>query len=52
MGKRVIFMILGSRTKQGQELRAQLRMEDDHELIRQGDVLLVIDGKGKVEVSK
>lgn len=50
IGQRVAFMIAASQTRQGQAVRTRLSLPEDQEIIRLGDVLLVVaDG---VEVSK
>lgn len=48
LGKRIAFMIAASQTKQGRELRVHL--SEDEELVRLGDVLLVL-AEG-VEISR
>jgi co-chaperonin GroES (HSP10) len=50
VGQRVAFMIAASQTKQGKQLRTRLSLEDNEEIIRLGDVLLIVE-EG-VEVSK
>lgn len=50
IGTRVAFMIAASQTKQGKAIRSRLSLDEDHEIIRLGDVLAVVD-EG-VEVSK
>lgn len=50
IGMRVAFMIAASHTKNGQGLRQVLQMDDKHEVIRLGDVLLDVDVG--VEVSR
>lgn len=52
IGKRVAFMILASKTKQGAELRERLQLDDDHELIRLGDCLLMLDDDWKGTLTK
>lgn len=42
IGQRVAFMIAASQTRQGQELRMHLSLPDNGELIRLGDVLLLL----------
>jgi co-chaperonin GroES (HSP10) len=51
-GDRVAFMIGAARTKQGKELRTRLDMEADTELVRQGDILFVVNPGADIEVSK
>jgi co-chaperonin GroES (HSP10) len=50
VGQRVAFMIAASQTKQGKQLRTRLSLEDNEEIIRLGDVLVVVE-EG-VEVSR
>ena len=50
VGQRVAFLIAASQTKQGQSIRSTLSLDDNHEIIRLGDVLLVVE-EG-VEVSR
>lgn len=50
IGERVAFMIAASQTKQGKAIRSRLCLAEDQEIIRLGDVLLVV-AEG-VEVSK
>jgi co-chaperonin GroES (HSP10) len=50
-GDRVAFMIGASQTKQGRELRQRLEMDSTQELIRQGDVLFVIEDNGPISIT-
>lgn len=50
IGHRVAFMIAASQTKQGREIRTSLSLDDNHEIIRLGDVLFEVDGD--VEISR
>jgi len=52
VGDKVAFMLGAARTKQGKELRTRLDLDNETELVRQGDVLLVIDPDADIEVSK
>lgn len=52
VGKRVAFMIVASKTKQGMELRHLLMMDSTRELCRLGDILFEIEGDEYIDVSK